>query len=104
MTNKPSFGFDKLAEFKPRPEAAAAHKVDNKADVEAIDEVAMRHGFESRERASGRRKRSKVIKQTEQFNLRAHIEDIDLFVEYAEKHNLSYRVVFEQMVKRFLEG
>jgi len=97
MAKTPSFGFTDLSDFKPKtPESQS----DTMVNLEEVDAVADNLGFETREKQITRRKKKGVSKPTDQFNLRAHIEDINKFVDYAEKSGKSYRELFEQLVSR----
>jgi hypothetical protein len=97
MTDGPEFGFGLLPEFKPKPKT---EKSKNKDNIAEVDVAASKLGFSSREALPERRKKKGVTKPTDQFNLRAHIEDINTFVEYAEKTNKSYREVFADLVEK----
>lgn len=102
MTNKPAFGFDDLDAFKPRAKVTPSKQAETKQndETEKVDVVAEQLGFSSRETQISRRRKKGVVKPTEQFNLRAHIEDINRFVEYAERTNKSYREVFQELVNK----
>ena len=97
MTNIPSFGFTDLSDFKPKTADSKSGSIIN---IEEVDAVAENLGFETREKQIIRRKRKGVSKPTDQFNLRAHIEDINKFIDHAEKSGKSYRELFEQLVSR----
>lgn len=96
MADGPDFGFSLLTDFKTKPKNTNSTQPENMTN---IDVVAEELGFSSREPLPQRRKKKKVTKPTDQFNLRAHVEDINTFVDYAEKTNKSYREVFAELVK-----
>lgn len=97
MSDKPAFGFEGLDEFTTKPKPIKTKSTT--ADTKAIDEAGVKLGFTPRNNSVERRKRKGVTKPVEQFNLRAHIEDINRFIEYAESENKSYREAFADLVE-----
>ena len=96
MTDKPAFGFQNLGDFTPTPKPASAQPT----KTDEIDEAASKLGFFARDTTNQRRKKRRVSKPVDQFNIRAHIDDINRFVEFAETNNLSYRQLFSELVKK----
>ena len=97
MSDTPAFGFDGLDTFKPKPRPKAKTV---ETPTEEIDAAGETLGFHSRGQELKRRKKKGVTKPVEQFNIRAHIEDINRFVAFAEQTNKSYREVFSELVKK----
>lgn len=97
MNDTPAFGFNELDRFKPKPRPK-----EKKGEVQTdeIDAVGEDLGFHSRGQELKRLKKKGVSKPVEQFNIRAHIEDINRFVAYAEQSNKSYREIFSDLVKK----
>src|SRR4051794_8769411 len=91
----PSFGFAGLADIKPGREGEGASPPPLPA---AIDAVAERRGFTSREPLM-RKRRQVAALQTDQLNLRAEVRDINRFVEWCERERLSYREGFARLVE-----
>jgi hypothetical protein len=87
---KPSFGFEGLAEIKPSTNAVGRE----------IDRVGERLGFASREALIKRRRRPPVEEPTDQLNVRAAIADINRFVEWCERKRYSYREGFGLLVAK----
>lgn len=102
MNDKPAFGFNDLSDFKPKPRPFKTKTLSDEAN--AVDSVGKDLGFTQREAPVERRRKKGVTKPTDQFNLRAHIEDINKFVEYAESTNKSYREVFAELIELLPEG
>ena len=93
-TAKPSFGFEGLSDIRPdavdHPEPIAP----------AVDRVAERLGFGSREAVIRRRRRPPSEEPTDQLNVRAAIADINRFVEWCERNRYSYREGFSLLVAK----
>ena len=96
MSKEPAFGFNSLDEFKPKPKPTKTRTHD--IEIEQVDSIGENLGFTPRNNTIERRKKKGVTKPAEQFNIRAHIEDINTFVDYAETSNKSYREVFAELV------
>lgn len=56
-------------------------------------------GVPSRDVAVKRRRRQGTDEPVDQFNLRASVEDINAFVDFAERHRLSYREAFGLLMR-----
>lgn len=92
---KPSFGFGSLDDFRP----ARAETLPSPAPHQAVDQVAERLGFASREAVVRRRRRPPIEGPTDQINIRASTADINAFVEWCEKNRFSYREGFAELVR-----
>ena len=87
--------------LKPSNPSHGPVKTQNTDEITArVDKAGEELGFSARNQTVERRKKKSVTKPTDQFNLRAHIEDINRFVTYAEDNRKSYREVFEELVKK----
>lgn len=84
--------FANLEMFKPDEDDTPA------PPLEKLDEVAARHGFVSRE-PTVRRKMKRQSGPTDQFNIRANIEDINAFISWCEKNRYTQRAGFHELVK-----
>lgn len=102
MAEKPAFGFNDLSDFKPKPKPVKTHSADVAAA--AVDAAGQNLGFAAREAPVERIRKKGVTKPVDQFNLRAHIEDINRFIAYAESTNKSYREVFAEIVQHLPRG
>ena len=102
MNTKPAFGFSGLDEFKPKPKPVKTRT--QEIETEAVDNAGEDLGFTPRGQTVERRKKKGITKPVEQFNIRAHIEDINRFVDYAENSNKSYREIFSDLVKKLPKG
>ncbi len=94
MSNKPSFGFGKLAGIQPDANPAPAPA------PHEVDRVAEKLGFQSREAPIRRKRRITVDEPTDQLNLRATIADINRFVEWCESERMSYREGFGRLIAK----
>ncbi len=98
MNTKPDFGFQDLSSFrtKTKPEKTSIEAI----ELAAVDCAGENLGFTARNEAISRRRKRGITKPVEQFNIRAHIEDINRFVAHAEHTNKSYRQIFSDLVEK----
>jgi hypothetical protein len=65
----------------------------------AIDEAARRHGYESRQETTRRRRTPAASGPSDQINIRASVADINAFVEWCERNRYTNREGFHELVR-----
>ncbi|KTQ86754.1 hypothetical protein NS226_17780 [Aureimonas ureilytica] len=97
MTEKPEFGFaDKIAKLKPAGEGAPVREV----EIQKVDRVAERAGFTSREPVVRKKRRQGISEAMGQINIRAAVEDINVFVEWCEENRYTSGQGFRELVRK----
>lgn len=97
MSDKKDFGFGGLKNIKPD----AAPKDDVPAQV---DRAAEERGFVSRESATLIKRREPVTAPVAQLNVRAHVADLNEFLNWCETKHITYREAFALIAKAIRKG